>query len=161
MRTWWKGLNARERLLVYLAALLFMTVGLYQFIFGPVRASRSSAETEYIQMVGDVHDTLQGIDQLQQTKTQKKSANPVSSESLELLLSRSASARGLQIVRLQPSGPGQLTVWFENALPQNLMVWIYERQQRDGVYVTKADLRQLDESKNVRGNVEFSRGAAE
>lgn len=161
MRNWWNGLNAREHILLLIAGGLTLVICLYQFVFVPLKSSREAAESRYIRMVGDVRETLQGIDQLKQMQDLSQTAANPSSESLELLLSRSASARGLEIVRLQPSGPGELTVWFENAPPQVLMNWIFERQQADGVHVKKADLRKRDDESGLRGNVEFTRGAVE
>lgn len=153
MSDWWQGLTGRERTMISVAGML--TIGLLVYFLGfvPLREAHASAEREYRRMSLEAQQVFQGIAQLESNVAAVPVDVEGAGESLELLLSRSASEAGLQIVRLQPSGNNQSTVWFDAANAQTLMLWLTELEARYGVGVQRAELRKQPENNALRGNV--------
>lgn len=159
MMNWWNGLSPRERGMIFLAGALTLLFGVYFLIMQPLANAREEAERDYRRMSAEAAQLYSGLAQLQGRQSGGVGEIQGQNESLELLLSRSSSARGLQIVRLQPSGQGELTVWFDSANPQTLMSWLTELEQRYAIGVRKADLRKSNQGVGLRGNVQVFREA--
>lgn len=159
MMTYWQGLTNRERIMVLTAAILALLVGVYFFVLMPLLDAREKAERDFRRISTDVAQVSAGLETLaangEQSGTQVQGTN----EGLELLLSRTSSSQQLQIVRMQPSGNGQLTVWFDEADPQRLMAWLTDLETRYGVKVRKADLGKRNNESILRGNVQLLREA--
>lgn len=159
MMNWWNGLSGRERGMMYLAGGLSALFGIYFLILQPLAAAKEDAQRDYRRMSADAQQVFAGLAQLEVRSEAANGDVQGGNESLELLLSRTSSARGLQIIRLQPSGEGELTVWFDTANPQTLMTWLTELEQRYGAEVRKTDFRKSNQNTGLRGNVEVFREA--
>ena len=157
MMSWWNGLSARERGMVSMAASLTVLFGVYFLLIQPLASAREDAERDYRRMSAEASQVFSGLAQLEAREAGGTTQIQGQNESLELLLSRTSSARGLQIVRLQPSGQGELTVWFDAANPQTLMTWLTELDQRFAIGVRKTDLRKANSGQGLRGNIQVFR----
>ena len=160
MMNWWSGLSGREKSMILIAGLLSVALAFYVFAFMPLREAQGAAQREYSRMSRDAGDVFEGLSELQSVVPEDRPAIAGQGQSLELLLSQTASARGLEIVRLQPSGNGELTVWFEAAEPTTLMSWITELDRLFGVSVHSADLGKVSNTNVLRGNVRLAREVA-
>jgi len=160
MMTWWAGRSDREKLMILSAGGLTIIFVLYFLVLTPLLEEREDARRDYRRMAGDASQVFSGLSMMQTFDTESNRAVQGQNESLELLLSRTAGARGLEIIRLQPSASGGLTVWFDAANPQTLMTWLTELEQQYAVLVQRADLRKRPEGGGLRGNVEMMRVAA-
>ena len=160
MREWWHGLTGRERMMILIAGGLTAILVVYFLMFVPLRDAHNNAEREYRRMSLEAQQVFQGIAQLESQVAAVPSGVETTNESLELLLSRTATAAGLQIVRLQPSGSNQTTVWFDTANAQTLMLWLTELEGRFGLSVQRAELRKRSENNTLRGSVLLQREGA-
>ena len=160
MMNWWSGLSGREKSMIMISGLLSLALAFYVFVFMPLREAQGAAQREYSRMSRDAGDVLDGLAELQTIVPENRPAIAGQGQSLELLLSQTASARGLEIERLQPSGNGELTVWFEAAEPTTLMAWITDLDRLYGVSAYSADLGKANSSNVLRGNVRLAREVA-
>lgn len=161
MISWWNGLSGREKLMILTAGALSLGFVLWFLVIVPMTEAKASAEREYQRMSADAIQVYSGLDDLQRRSGPARGPVSASNESFELLLSRTASARGLDIVRLQPSGQQELTVWFEEANPQTLMSWLMDLDRSNAISVVRADLRKRNNTNSLRGNVELLREVAQ
>ncbi|MFC6197427.1 type II secretion system protein GspM [Ponticaulis profundi] len=161
MKSWWMNLSTRERAMLFIAGGLALIFVLYQLIYLPLSEANASAKRAYARQAEETHETLEALAvlQLHGGASTEASAASTSSESLELLLSRTASASGLEIVRLQP-GNGALTVWFDRVDARTVMGWMLNLEANQGLFVTSADLREADSGAVLRGSVAFRKAAA-
>lgn len=160
MKDYWNGLNARERMLIGLALVLTLVIGGYQFVYKPITAWKASAERAYQRQALETHQTLEGLARLQLAEQEAKQGQTNSRESLELLLSRTAAVRGLDITRLDPAGQNGRTVWFDRVAPDLVSIWVYELENVHGLEVTSLDLRRQADAGMLRGNITVRKGNA-
>ena len=161
MKEWWSGLTGRERGMIYIAGGLSLLIGMYALVYLPLVQSKARAEREFQRMSLEAQQVFEGLALLQRIDLPERPMTATSAESLELLLSRTAAANGLQIVRLQPSGTQQLTVWFDQANPQVLMSWLTNLEMEQGVRVSRTELRKRDDQPSLRGSVQLGREAGQ
>lgn len=160
MKEYWSGLNARERMLISLALILTVVVGGYLFVYKPIIAWKTSAERAYQRQALETHQMLEGLARLQLAEKEASKANTNSRDSLELILSRTAASRGLEIARLDPAGETARTVWFDRVSPDLMSIWVYELENVHGLEVTSMDLRRQSDEAVLRGNVTVRKGNA-
>lgn len=157
MTEWWSGLSARERMMILVAGLLALIIGSYQLLYVPLSDGKAKAERAYMRQALETQQTLEGLARLREAETPGKTVR-VSTESLELLLSRSATNRGLDIIRIDSAGDNEKTVWFDQAAPGLVAPWVYELESQQGLTVTALDLRKQSDANALRGSITFRRG---
>ncbi|MAK62216.1 MAG: hypothetical protein CMK09_14700 [Ponticaulis sp.] len=160
MMTWWQGLTARERILVLTAAVFGLVTAVYFLLLSPLLDAREKAERDFQRISSEAQQVFSGLARLDAQAGQSGAQIQGANEGLELLLSRTSSSQQLEIVRMQPSGNGQLTVWFDAANPQRLMAWLQDLETRYGIRVRKADFGKRNNESSLRGNVQLLRGTS-
>lgn len=158
MREWWTGLSTRERVLVLAAACLAAIIGIHQLIYSPLMEEKNQAKRAWQREAANNREVLNGLDALTQSNAPQQSG-PASTESLEIVLSRSASERGLDIIRIDSLSNTQKTVWFDRAAPALIAPWLYRLETDFGLTVVSVDLRTQTGEKVLRGSVTVRRGA--
>ncbi len=156
MKEWLSQLSPREKMMIGIAGLLTILVVGYQFVVNPILGARGAALQSYERQLSDNRVVLDGLTRLEETGS-KKDGTSVSSESLELLLSRTANEKGLEIVRLQPTEGDGVLVWFEKAEARVVTRWMTELETSAGLKITAFDLRHRNDQAALRGSVTFKR----
>ncbi len=157
MMNWWNEREPREQALIAVAALLALLLTLFQFLFVPLMKAHERAGGELQRMMALHAGVEQGVMQLQARPSAAvpSAVNADTGESLELTLSRSAEASGLQISRLQPGSDGSLTLWFDDADPLVTFGWLAGLEDRNGLVVIRSSLARVEAGTSLRGSVTF------
>lgn len=158
MSEWWTGLSARERVLLLIAACLAAIIGIHQLIYTPLVEEKNQAKRAWQRELANTRETLAGLNRLTQSNAPQQQG-PVTTDSLELVLSRSASDRGLDIIRIDSPSDTQKIVWFDRAAPALIAPWLYRLEAEFGLTVVSVDLRPQTGEKVLRGSVTVRRGA--
>ena len=147
IKTWWQGLNLREQRLVLVmgsAASLFL---LYALIWQPLNDNLANTEKSLasrqalLTWVTDNTARYQGI--------KSTSGNPKSSGSLSSIVNRTANQQQLTITRMQPQGE-TLQVWLDSVPFTQLLFWLENLANNEGLQVQAIDLAKGDEQGEVR-----------
>lgn len=158
MTTWWTSLTTRERILIMIAAALIFGLGGYQFVAKPVLEGEARAISAYRSILADKVRFDENLNAVR--SADEKQAAPVAgttSVSLELIISQSSAARGLDILRLQPAQSGGRVAFFDAADPGTLMLWLADLEQRNGLSVVRLNVTKRSEDERLRGSVELAR----
>lgn len=158
MKDWWTQLSAREQIMIGAAVILAFFVLIYQFGFKPLSGAHEQAVRGLERQLAESQIVQNGLIRLQQLATQSKQVQ-TSSESLELMLSRTSSAVGLEIVRLQPAEGDGLLVWFDKAEPRTVNRWMHNLETTSGLSVIAMDLRRRPDEPVLRGSITFRRSS--
>ena len=158
MTTWWTSLTTRERILIMIAAALIFGLGGYQFVARPVLAGEARAVSAYRSILADKVKFDENLNAVRSADEQQEA--PVAGDtsvSLELIISQSSAARGLDILRLQPAQSGGRVAFFDGADPGILMLWLADLEQRNGLSVVRLNVTKPTEDERLRGSVELAR----
>ena len=140
VRAWLAGLSARERNLVYLAAALLAAALVYLLLVMPLNGMHRRLESRVERKSGDLAWMRQVAPQV--TAAAAAGTAPASTESLVVLVDRSARAAGLgAAVRDQsPSGSRGLRLRLEGAPFDVLVAWLASLREQYGVEVESASV---------------------
>jgi len=147
IKAWWQGLNLREQRLVLAMGSAFSIFLLYSFIWQPLNENVASttkslaSRQALLTWVTDNTARYQGI--------KSTSGNPKSSGSLSSIVNRTANQQQLTITRMQPQDEA-LQVWIDSAPFTQLLFWLEQLANNEGLQVQAIDLTQGDNSGEVR-----------
>ncbi len=147
IKTWWQGLNLRERRLVLAmgsASTLFL---LYSLIWQPLNDSLAKTEKTLasrqalLTWVSDNTARYQSVKSL--------GGNKKTTGSLSSIINRTANGQQLTITRMQPQGES-LQVWLDSAPFTQLLFWLEHLANNEGLQVQAIDLTKGDNEGEVR-----------
>ena len=140
VRAWLAGLSTRERNLVYLAAGLLAAALLYLLLVMPLNGMHRRLESRVERKSADLAWMKQVAPQV--TAAAAAGSAPASTESLVVLVDRSARAAGLgSAVRDQsPSGARGLRLRLEAAPFDVMVAWLATLREQHGVEVESASV---------------------
>lgn len=147
IKSWWQGLNLREQRLVLAmggASIVFL---LYSLLWLPLNNSIAQTEQKLASrqaLLTWVTDNTQKYQQVKATGSNKKSTGSLSS-----IINRTANQQQLTITRMQPQGD-TLQVWIDNAPFTQLLFWLEQLANNEGLQVQAIDLTQGDNKGEVR-----------
>ncbi len=152
IRTWWSGLEARERMLVLVAGALVTVIVLYQFVLVPSRQYAESRTLRYRAALSEYQDVRAVAALAGEVRAPESAGQP-----LQSVLTRTAGLYGLTITRLAPAENDGLNLWLDDVSPQLLYAWLGDLERAHGVQVGKAALRADGEGNTVSASFYVSR----
>ncbi|MEL6729319.1 MAG: type II secretion system protein GspM [Pseudomonadota bacterium] len=160
MNAWWSSMEARERLLIAIAALLTMLVVIWQFVLVPGMRANAEARAN----LADADRTLSRIQESYMLKRAIGSAAPTNArptsasiEDFKAAVTGSAGDIGLSISRLQGDDTTSVRLVFENADPRMIFLWLEDVQAKHSGQVTRFNMEQAGGGL-VRVNVDLVAG---
>ena len=151
----WNGLNRRERLLVALALGLFALLLFWALIYRPVHQYPARQEQAYKRAVLDLKLMQKAQKQWQaiggQAGPTPKSLTP---DAFRALLTRTAAEKDLAIVRRQPKGDREVSLWFEGVDSTALYGWMSELVNTYNISIARAQINR-EEPAGVRAMISF------
>ena len=148
LKTKWQGLNLREQRLVLAMSSAVVIFLLYSLVWQPLNDNldnsqkRLASRQALLTWVSDNTARYQRIKSADGSKQQ-------SSASLSSIINRTASQQQLTITRMQPQGE-ILLVWLDNAPFEQLLAWLEQLANTEGLQVQAIDLTQGDNQGEVR-----------
>jgi len=163
MRTWWTGLNMRERWLVGLAAALSAIILIWQAVLMPVLNTKAGAK-------GDLAAASEQLDLLLEGYSRKRMEGGLSGagangetvlsmDAFKGAVTRDAAAKGLSISRLQGDDEASVILVFERVQPQQLFYWLQAVETEFGGRVSRMTLEQAGEGA-VRASLELEQAGS-
>lgn len=144
VRSWWQQLAPREQRMLGGGALLLAALLGYVLLWEPLQQSRADwrgraiaadANLRWMRAAAEQVVALRGAGGVQ----------PVASDGRSLLARVDGGAReaglGGALLRVEPSGPDQVRVQFQQASFDALMQWLEQLGERDGVRVTELSVQ--------------------
>ncbi len=165
MNQWWSGLNQREqRLLIIGGAALLLTL-IYLLVVEPLFKHMQSLESS----VGDQSELLQWMQESEQQinvlrrNQGNTSGRPAANRggSLLALVDQTAkrSKLGEAIKRVEPEGSDGVRLWLEQASFDNILRWLAQIKQSQGVEVKRITIEQPDSPGIVNARISLTRGS--
>ena len=159
MTDWWTGMEARERLLIAVAAGLTVLVVIWQFALVPSLNARAEARA-------NLEDVDRNLSRIQESYMRKRavgsaaaSARPTSAsiDDFKAKVTESAGNMGLSIARLQGDDTNAVRLVFENVDPRLVFLWLEDVQASHSGQVTRFNMEQAGGGL-VRVNVDLQAG---
>lgn len=151
MSAWFLKLEQREQLsLLALAGVLVLYV-LYMFVWSPLHNMRD----DLAQQNRGVAESLQRVDAMVSEVMQLRDSDRQvgNRRNLTSLINRSTSRLQLQVSRLQPNSRGEIQVRMEGAAFDDLLAWLHEMEQGEGLLVREVSITQAGSVGRVNATV--------
>ncbi|WP_372626018.1 type II secretion system protein GspM [Arsukibacterium sp.] len=145
IQTWWTGLAAREQQLLSIAAVVLSIGALYWFIWQPLQQGYSSKQSALHQAQMQLLKFQQALPQLQQANTSQGRVGG----SLAQIVSNSSRTYNIRVSRMQPQND-QLQLVLEDVPFEQLLRWVAQLQNNNGVKLVSLDIANTDSSGIVR-----------
>jgi general secretion pathway protein M len=147
MKAWWLALNTREQKLIASLSGVFIIFLLYSFIWQPQKESIDKGQKKLARQ----QELLAWVSS---ETTRYKAANKngqgqSSAGSLSSIINRSAKQNNLSITRVQPQG-GDIQVWIDNVAFKQLLSWLQQLSNDEGIQVKAIDLTRGEQAGQVR-----------
>ena len=160
MMTWWSGLEARERLLILIAAILTAIVVIWQFVLVPTVSTHAEARAtleESDRNLSRIQESYMRKRALGSTSPTNARPTAASIEDFKAWVTGSASDMGLSIARLQGDNTTYVRLVFETADPRMIFLWLEDVQAKHDGQVTRFNMEQAGGGR-VRVNVDLVAG---
>ena len=156
MKEWFAGLNQREQLSLVALGFALVLYLLYRGAWAPLESRR---EQLAVQNEG-VAQSLQRVDAMvsEIMRLRDGGAASTSQRNLTALVNQSTSRRGLQVSRLQPNSRGDIQVRLEGADFDELLAWLDEIENREGLLVTEVAITQAGAAGRVNATIRIAQG---
>ncbi|NOX75293.1 MAG: type II secretion system protein M [Gammaproteobacteria bacterium] len=158
MKAWLAGLEPRERYMVLIGAALLIVLLIYVALWEPLvnkvddlRASTAKQEVTLAWMRGSAQEA-------RRLRGASGGTKPIASgQSLLSLVDRTAKAGRLgdALKRVQPDGDKKVRVWLEGANFDDLIRWVAQLEQRQGIAVISSVFEAQEEGGRVDGRLVF------
>lgn len=146
MKQWWQSLNNREQKLV---ASLGIAVGVFIF-YGLIWQPLTQGVTDNQKKVNRKQDLLNYVTaETARYQSLKGSSVKVSSGSLSSIVNRSARENQITLARVQ-SQNSDLQVWVDNIAFNQLLTWLEQLANQQGIQVKSIDLTPGEQAGQVR-----------
>ncbi len=151
MSAWFLKLEQREQLSLLALAAVLVLYTLYMFVWSPLHNMRD----DLAQQNRGVAESLQRVDamvsEVMQLRDSDRQAG--SRRNLTSLINRSTSRLQLQVSRLQPNSRGEIQVRMEGAAFDDLLAWLHEMEQGEGLLVREVSITQAGSVGRVNATV--------
>jgi general secretion pathway protein M len=123
---WWRGRTRREQALLLVLLALFAATMAWLLVVRPLGDRLSAARERHGAAVIALSEAKQRAADIGRIERRQPAAlgAPV-----EQAVAESASAAGFQLSRIQPDGPGRVSLSIEAAKPQALFGWVSELER--------------------------------
>ena len=158
LKTWFKGLQPRERTIVLSAGVLISVAILYLGIFGPLvnavatREARINTKQQDLVWMRSVANNVRMASAAQ--------AGGAGGESLVVLINRTAQQAGIAsaLVNQAPSGENSIRVRLERANFDAVVAWIGSLQQQYSIRVETASIDRGEKPGVINASLVLTRG---
>lgn len=154
MKDWFVQLNQREQLSVLVLAAALGLYLLYMLLWLPLDGNRE----QLAQQNEGIGGSLQRVDAMvsEIMRLRDGGGANTSQRNLTSLVNQSTSRRGLQVARLQPNSRGDIQVRLEGASFDDLLGWLDEIENREGLLVTEVAITQTGAAGRVNATIRIS-----
>ena len=148
MKSWWAGLQSRERATLLAGGVVVGCLILWLGIWEPIANERARLRAEVTALATDLAWMEQVSDQVRLLAAQQRpqAGAPGAGGSVLTLVEVSATAAGIRqsIERVQPEGQGA-RLWFDQVGFDALISWLAELESRHGLQITQLAVDVADE----------------
>ncbi len=151
MSAWFLKLEQREQLSLLALAAVLVLYTLYMFVWSPLHNMRD----DLAQQNRGVAESLQRVDAMVSEVMQLRDSDRQvgTRRNLTSLINRSTSRLQLQVSRLQPNSRGEIQVRMEGAAFDDLLAWLHEMEQGEGLLVREVSITQAGSVGRVNATV--------
>jgi type II secretory pathway component PulM len=154
LKDWFVQLNQREQLSVLVLAAALGLYLLYMLIWLPLDSHREQLAQQNEGIAGSLQRVDAMVSEIMRLRDGGAASN--SQRNLTSLVNQSTSRRGLQVARLQPNSRGDIQVRLEGASFDDLLGWLDEIENREGLLVTEVAITQAGVAGRVNATVRIS-----
>lgn len=167
MKTWWNGLNFRERWLVIMATVLATLLLLYQFAWTPWHKELERLRQSVAQQRTTLAWMRQAALELERLQSTPEAPNRSKRQqddgrSLPTLVDQTARSAGLGTVlkRVEPQGDGGIRVVLEAADFTNTIRWLVNLERNHGVRTSNAIVERHTNAGQINARLILHRSAS-
>jgi len=154
LKDWFAGLNQREQLSL---VALGMALGLY-FLYMLAWAPLAERRDQLAQQNLSTAQSLQRVDAMVSEIALLRAGGGASTaqRNLTALVNQSTSRHSLQVSRLQPNSRGDIQVRLESVVFDDLLAWLDEVENREGLLVTEVAITRAGSSGRVNASIRIA-----
>lgn len=154
MKEWYAGLNQREQLSVLILGIAVVLYLLYALAWSPLSSERDELKVQN----GNTAQSLQRVDAMvsEIMRLREEGGPSAARRNLTALVNQSTARHSLAVSRQQPNSQGGIQVRLENAAFDDLVAWLDQLENREGVLVTEVAITQTGNSGRVNATVRIA-----
>lgn len=154
MKEWFAGLNQREQLSIFVLGIALVLYLLYMLAWAPLAQRREELALQN----ESVAQSLQRVDAMVSEIMRLREGGVASTaqRNLTSLVNQSTSRHGLQVSRLQPNSRGDIQVRLENAVFDDLLAWLDDVENREGLLVTEIAITRSGNAGRVNATIRIA-----
>lgn len=154
MKEWFAGLNQREQLSIFVLGIALVLYLLYMLAWAPLAQRREELALQN----ESVAQSLQRVDAMVSEIMRLREGGVASTarRNLTSLVNQSTSRHGLQVSRLQPNSRGDIQVRLENAVFDDLLAWLDDVENREGLLVTEIAITRSGTAGRVNATIRIA-----
>lgn len=147
IKTWWQGLNMREQRLVLVMGIGATAFLVYSLLWVPLNENLANTQKRLESRQALLSWVAENTARYQRAKSTTGTSK--SQGSLSSIVNRTASGQQLTITRMQPQGEA-LQVWLDSAPFTQLLFWLEQLANEEGLQVQAIDLSKGENPGEVR-----------
>ena len=154
MKEWFAGLNQREQLSLFVLGIALVLYLLYMLAWAPLAQRREELAVQN----ESVGESLQRVDAMVSEIIRLREGGVASTarRNLTSLVNQSTGRHGLQVSRLQPNSRGDIQVRLENAVFDDLLAWLDDVENREGLLVTEIAITRSGATGRVNATIRIA-----
>jgi type II secretory pathway component PulM len=154
VKEWFAGLNQREQLSIFVLGIALVLYLLYMLAWAPLAQRREELALQN----ESVAQSLQRVDAMVSEIMRLREGGVASTaqRNLTSLVNQSTSRHGLQVSRLQPNSRGDIQVRLENAVFDDLLAWLDDVENREGLLVTEIAITRSGNAGRVNATIRIA-----
>lgn len=154
MKEWFAGLNQREQLSLFVLGIALVLYLLYMLAWAPLAQRREELAVQN----ESVGESLQRVDAMVSEIMRLREGGVASTarRNLTSLVNQSTGRHGLQVSRLQPNSRGDIQVRLENAVFDDLLAWLDDVENREGLLVTEIAITRSGATGRVNATIRIA-----
>ena len=154
MKEWFAGLNQREQLSLFVLGIALVLYLLYMLAWAPLAQRREELALQN----ESVAQSLQRVDAMVSEIMRLREGGVASTarRNLTSLVNQSTGRHGLQVSRLQPNSRGDIQVRLENAVFDDLLAWLDDVENREGLLVTEIAITRSGNAGRVNATIRIA-----
>ncbi len=154
MKEWFAGLNQREQLSLFVLGIALVLYLLYLLAWAPLAQRREELAVQN----ESVGESLQRVDAMVSEIMRLREGGVASTarRNLTSLVNQSTGRHGLQVSRLQPNSRGDIQVRLENAVFDDLLAWLDDVENREGLLVTEIAITRSGTTGRVNATIRIA-----
>ncbi|WP_101757508.1 type II secretion system protein GspM [Oceanicoccus sp. KOV_DT_Chl] len=158
MQQWFNNLTRQEQLLLLCGGASVILYVLFVLILQPMSSSVAQLEVQN-QRAAETLNSVTALAAEYEALKQKGYAVSNQSQNLTRLIDNTVKKNGLAMSRFQPSSSGDVQVRFENAAFNNIVAWLHELENEQGVVIKDLSVSPGSDSGYVNVSVRLRQDA--